>query len=154
MSFWSYQIREAILQGKLRLPKQLDNPKPQLINPKHGIYPVDQILAQVGSGRVFLDGHWVRVGRFEVFKKRGIHCVSCGLKGEFFRKEKSTDPSKTYILNLYGIGRNNQLVLMTKDHIIPKSKGGMKTLDNLQPMCAPCNIKKADKIILDNGQII
>ncbi len=32
------------------------------------------------------------------------------------------------------------------DHIIPKSKGGNKHLNNLQPMCCNCNLKKGNKI--------
>jgi len=31
------------------------------------------------------------------------------------------------------------LTLMTVDHIIPKSFGGDMSLDNLRPMCRPCN---------------
>jgi 5-methylcytosine-specific restriction endonuclease McrA len=35
---------------------------------------------------------------------------------------------------------------MTIDHILPRSKGGKDTLENLQPMCSSCNAKKADKV--------
>lgn len=35
---------------------------------------------------------------------------------------------------------------MTIDHIIPKSKGGKDTLDNLQPMYPQCNTLKGDII--------
>lgn len=31
------------------------------------------------------------------------------------------------------------------DHIMPMSKGGKTTLDNLQLLCRPCNLKKSDK---------
>ncbi len=36
------------------------------------------------------------------------------------------------------------MVLMTKDHIIPRSKGGPTTLENLQTMCSICNGKKGN----------
>lgn len=32
------------------------------------------------------------------------------------------------------------------DHIIPFSKGGANTVDNIQILCKKCNLKKSDKI--------
>ena len=36
---------------------------------------------------------------------------------------------------------------ITKDHIIPKSKGGRDNLENLQVMCFDCNFKKSNALI-------
>ena len=43
------------------------------------------------------------------------------------------------------IDDNGQEVLITKDHIIPKSKGGKDKLDNYQTMCVRCNKRKGNK---------
>jgi 5-methylcytosine-specific restriction endonuclease McrA len=33
------------------------------------------------------------------------------------------------------------------DHVIPVAKGGSNDLQNIQILCAPCNLKKSDKIV-------
>jgi 5-methylcytosine-specific restriction endonuclease McrA len=45
-------------------------------------------------------------------------------------------------LNMYHVGPRGGLVLMTRDHIVPKCKGGPDKIDNLQTMCTICNNHK------------
>lgn len=85
----------------------------------------------------------VKSDRLVLFKEKGLGCVSCDLVGSFFALENHN--GETPHLNLYALGKNGREVLMTKDHIRPKAKGGPNAMANYQPMCADCNGKKADK---------
>ena len=81
--------------------------------------------------------------RYKVFQDNKC-CVKCGLKGEFLAIEKFSEDIKKYHINMYGIDEHEHEVLMTKDHIIPKSKGGKNIQSNYQTMCTKCNIDKGN----------
>ena len=58
----------------------------------------------------------LRANRNRIYKRDGYVCVYCGSHKD-----------------------------LTLDHVIPKSKGGMNSWDNLVTSCQKCNIKKADR---------
>lgn len=84
--------------------------------------------------------------RLDTFREKGLVCVTCGNSGAYFSLESQVgavgDNAKPH-LNLYSIDG----VLITKDHIFPKSKGGKDHINNMQTMCYYCNQKKGDKIL-------
>jgi HNH endonuclease len=72
--------------------------------------------------------------RLRVFYFFGTTCVACGVIGTkllvFRHKELDSIHTDVY---------TSRMMLMTVDHIIPRSIGGKNTLENLQPMCSRCN---------------
>lgn len=92
-----------------------------------------------------LNGFKVRITstRLYNFKIHGITCVSCGITGSLLAVEgpKKGRPH----VNMYGFDKDGNEVLMTKDHVIPKSKGGANHISNMQTMCITCNMDKGNK---------
>lgn len=41
----------------------------------------------------------------------------------------------------------NDVCKLTQDHIVPVSRGGSNTIENIQPLCITCNFKKGTKTI-------
>ena len=83
--------------------------------------------------------------RYRLFKLKGTVCVHCGVVGTFFSLDLPRTEKRPHF-NLYGLDKNGIEVMLTKDHILPRSKGGTIDMDNLQPMCERCNCKKGNKI--------
>jgi len=82
--------------------------------------------------------------RYHVFKKNKF-CVSCGLEGTSLLLDINPGDQSPHF-NLYG-KEDGRLVLMTKDHVVPKSKGGSDTLENYVTCCHICNNLKGNSPI-------
>jgi 5-methylcytosine-specific restriction endonuclease McrA len=109
----------------------------------------DVLFKEKNEADIILDGDIVRGNsqRYQTFFTKGVTCCKCGITGSYFRKERcKAQNAKRYHLNLYAINNNGVEILMTKDHIIPASKGGENTLNNYQTMCELCNLEKGNSM--------
>ena len=106
------------------------------------LFPI-QTKNGVRMVRVSMGSH-----RYEMFAQKGICCIKCGIVGAFFALErgKKNNPNKFHF-NLYGFDKDGNEMLITKDHIHPRSKGGKNKQSNYQPMCQKCNQRKGNKIL-------
>lgn len=117
---------------------------------KDVLFEKDKRLAKVDFDGDLIKGN---SQRYQTFFTKGCKCVVCGIEGKYFAKEKFADQS-TYHLNLYAVDDNGDEILMTKDHIIPRSKGGIDDISNYQTMCKLCNEAKGNKFIENNVVLI
>ena len=97
--------------------------------------------------RVVLDGEEIKANsqRLQLFYTKGFKCVVCGAEGKFFIMVRA-EKEKRFHLELIGETPDGKLVMMTKDHIVPKSLGGKDELENYQTMCTTCNVAKGNAL--------
>lgn len=120
-------------------------------------------LNQTQIVEVFTDGLDVILAKYEknwrlkVFVHKGLACSNpdCDKEGDrivYWYDYGWTPPQDGAV---FSKGLHIDVLagdtLMTVDHVLPKSKGGTNHIDNLVPMCSPCNQRKADKIPTQGG---
>jgi hypothetical protein len=119
-------------------------------------YSIEEVLSQTifdtkRNGKAYkvdFDGEWINMAsdRYQCFAVYGTTCVDCGLEAQYFIMERQGHYGQ-YHFNLYGLDDQGNEVLFTKDHILPRSRGGKDELKNYQPMCTNCNNKKGSDLI-------
>lgn len=117
-------------------------------------YGIDEVFAMIGEehlsaeavGRkcdhnIVVDGFDVHSKslRYMTFYQKGVKCVCCGKEGTHFKLCGEEGTNRRHF-NLYA----DDGTLITKDHIIPASKGGRDHVSNMQPMCTLCNGAKGN----------
>lgn len=67
-----------------------------------------------------------RISRRALFARDGWECVYCGTSG----------------------------VRLTLDHVVPRSRGGDSVWENVVTSCAPCNLRKGDKLLGEAAMVL
>lgn len=126
----------------------------------YDIYPLEEINKRMDdmygkNNNLTLHGFSMKASslRYQLFNSRKQECVSCGLKASFWALQ-SADKSTRPHLNLYGVNNEGDILLFTRDHIVPRALGGGDNLSNLQVMCDVCNLHKKDTFRINLEQNI
>jgi 5-methylcytosine-specific restriction endonuclease McrA len=82
-----------------------------------GSLPRPIVIRLVAYVRIPRDAHKRRITRRAVFARDGWTCQYCGSRAS-----------------------------LTVDHVIPRSKGGASSWENIVASCAPCNRRKGDRL--------
>ena len=119
-------------------------------------FSIQEVLPFIRYGISVLPVHRVYEGEevrmntatLKTFALHGTKCTKCGLEGLYFALERTPNNKQDnkFHFNLYGKNDQGDEILFTKDHIMPKSKGGKSTQENLQTMCQLCNQDKGAKV--------
>lgn len=120
----------------------------------YGEFSPEEVFRSIRRKQKDIDTRWIddsgiwRVvsmdsDRYFVFQN-SLKCISCGLLGEFFLLQRLKKQGGRCHFNLYA-NVPGGLMMFTKDHIQPKSRGGKNHLSNYQTMCDQCNYNKGNK---------
>lgn len=100
--------------------------------------------------KIIVDGftYLVKKGRpkYKLFKLNGPTCVQCGITANKCFMEMTVDVVNVAHFNFYNTLPGSKEIMITIDHIIPRSKGGRNWIDNYQVMCFKCNNQKGTKM--------
>jgi len=110
------------------------------------MYIFDFLSRHGGSTTSFLSGYTVQITvNFKRVCASPV-CTRCGCCGLLVSLDHDLSRGSCNLLHLYTLDRQEQPVMMTIDHIIPKRHGGTNNRQNLQIMCETCNAKKGHMV--------
>ncbi len=96
---------------------------------------------------------------FETLRGTPIRCWHCGCEADQWISCRGQNDNSRPVLNLFATrhykatkkrAAREQIVMMTRDHIIPKSMGGMDSVENLRPGCELCNGQRGSNMSKDD----
>lgn len=114
-----------------------------------GLNELPTFINNITPRRFEIAGHIIncRSTRMKLlFVHRELTCKCCGLKAAFAAVETCPSSKGWKSLNFYGYDHEGKEVLLTWDHIKPRSLGGKNTLSNSQTLCFICNGLKGNEL--------
>jgi 5-methylcytosine-specific restriction endonuclease McrA len=112
------------------------------------IIPINEFLSNEKYAKYWQRKRWL------IFRDKGLKCSYCDLVGveaivwQDHPKDNAIShevPWDAHV-DLAAYNEKGERIMMTLDHVIPKSKGGSNQHWNLIPACNPCNHTKANKL--------
>jgi 5-methylcytosine-specific restriction endonuclease McrA len=118
------------------------------------------VLSELPKNHRIVGGREVSLcSGFELFnslKHQQIKCYKCKCVADRWISTRGRYDVSSPVLNLYATFTPKatkktpnpipRVVMMTRDHIIPKSLGGVDSIENLRPACEICNGKRGTKM--------
>lgn len=93
---------------------------------------------------------------YESLRGSPIKCWKCGCVADRWISCRGQNDNSRPTLNLFAMFTPRKtrrtphpiprLVMMTRDHIIPKSSGGVDDIENLRPGCETCNVHRGNNM--------
>jgi 5-methylcytosine-specific restriction endonuclease McrA len=143
MNAASYQQHIRNVVNRFKAYDTFGEFKAEDVFPYLAVYPEPTDREYVAEGRTYLVN--MESLRYFVFQQ-SLSCVICGVQGTKFLLQRERKNTGRAHFNLYA-ELPSGLLLMTKDHIIPRIHGGKDILDNMQTMCDTCNAIKGKQQI-------
>jgi hypothetical protein len=81
-----------------------------------------------------------------ISSSRPITCYNCDCSADRWIMGKGKRENGRPTLNLFGTRSDGKLLMMTRDHIIPRSMGGLDLIENLRPACEICNNNRGSEM--------
>ena len=104
----------------------------------------DQHYRQSEKGRAMQQRRWLSEAAKQAARRRRARkagCIGSHTREEFVALCKRHD------FRCLGCGEQFPLEELTEDHLIPIGPGVSDRVDNIQPLCSPCNSKKGRRTV-------